>query len=173
MFDAPNSDTPSLEWCRWPFPFSPPWSYWEWPTEFLTRGGALSDTVTSGELSRGTYSTYVTTLLNAAVVASEEKLGIDTVVLDLRELVDAFDALVITSGRSDRQVRAIAQEVERLVDLALGVKPNHVEGLVGGEWVALDYGDAIVHVFDESARDYYDLEHLWSAAPALRPQPTR
>jgi ribosome-associated protein len=125
--------------------------------------------VTSGELSRGTYSTYVTTLLNATVVASEEKLGIDTVILDLRELIDAFDALVITSGRNDRQVRAIADEIERLVEVALDVKPNHVEGLAGAQWVALDYGDVIVHVFDESSRDYYDLEHLWNAAPALRP----
>jgi ribosome-associated protein len=125
--------------------------------------------VTSGELSRGTYSTYVTTLLNATVVASDEKLGIDTVILDLRELVDAFDALVITSGRNDRQVRAIADEIERLVEVALDVKPNHVEGLASARWVALDYGDVIVHVFDESSRDYYDLEHLWNAAPALRP----
>jgi ribosome-associated protein len=129
--------------------------------------------VTSGEISRGTYSTYVTTLLNAAVVATEEKLGLDTVILDLRELVDSFDALVVTSGRNDRQVRTIAQEIERLVDMALGVKPIHVEGLVAAEWVALDYGDVIVHVFDEAAREYYDLEHLWSAAPALRPQPAR
>jgi ribosome-associated protein len=129
--------------------------------------------VTSGEISRGTYSTYVTTLLNAAVVATEEKIGLDTVILDLRELVDSFDALVVTSGRNDRQVRAIAQEIERLVDMALGVKPIHVEGLVAAEWVALDYGDVIVHVFDEAAREYYDLEHLWSAAPALRPQPAR
>jgi ribosome-associated protein len=125
--------------------------------------------VTSGELSRGTYSTYVTTLLNATVVASEEKLGIDTVILDLRELVDAFDALVITSGRNDRQVRAIADEIERLVEVALDVKPNHVEGLASAQWVALDYGDVIVHVFDERSRDYYDLEHLWNAAPTLRP----
>jgi ribosome-associated protein len=129
--------------------------------------------VTSGELSRGTYSPYVTTLLNATVVATEEKLGLDTVILDLRELVDSFDALVVTSGRNDRQVRAIVQEIERLVDMALGVKPTHVEGLVAAEWVALDYGDVIVHVFDEAAREYYDLEHLWSAAPALRPQPAR
>ncbi|HTB08368.1 MAG TPA: ribosome silencing factor [Acidimicrobiales bacterium] len=111
----------------------------------------------------------MTTLLNATVVASEEKLGIDTVILDLRELVDAFDALVITSGRNDRQVRAIADEIERLVEVALHVKPNHVEGLSSAQWVALDYGDVIVHVFDESSRDYYDLEHLWNAAPALRP----
>lgn len=129
--------------------------------------------MTSGELSRGTYSPYVTTLLNATVVATEEKLGLDTVILDLRELVDSFDALVVTSGRNDRQVRAIVQEIERLVDMALGVKPTHVEGLVAAEWVALDYGDVIVHVFDEAAREYYDLEHLWSAAPALRPQPAR
>jgi ribosome-associated protein len=124
--------------------------------------------VTSGEISRGPYSAYVSTLVNAAVVAAEEKIGVDTVVLDLRELVDSFDALVVTSGRNDRQVRAIAEEIERLVELALNVKPIRVEGLLGGEWVAMDYGDVIVHIFDEATREYYDLEHLWSAAPALR-----
>jgi ribosome-associated protein len=129
--------------------------------------------VTSGELARGPYSSYVTTLVNAAILAAEEKIGVDTVVLDLRELVDSFDALIVTSGRNDRQVRALAEEIERLVDLALDVKPIHVEGLTQGEWVAIDYGDVIVHVFDETAREYYDLEHLWSAAPALRPVATR
>jgi ribosome-associated protein len=127
----------------------------------------------SGDLISGPYSTYVSTLINAAVVAAEEKIGVDTVVLDLRELVDSFDALVVTSGHNDRQVRAIAEEVERLVEVALNVKPIRVEGLVGAEWVAMDYGDVIVHIFDETAREYYDLEHLWSAAPALRPLPTR
>jgi ribosome-associated protein len=127
--------------------------------------------VTSGEISRGPYSSYVSTLVNAAVVAAEEKIGVDTVVLDLRDLVDSFDALVVTSGHNDRQVRAIAEEVERLVELALEVKPIRVEGLSDAEWVAMDYGDVIVHIFDDSAREYYDLEHLWSAAPALRPQP--
>jgi ribosome-associated protein len=100
--------------------------------------------------------------------AADEKLSLDTVVLDLRELVDSFDALVVASGRNDRQVRAIAEEIERLIDEALDVKPTHIEGWTAGEWIALDYGDVIVHVFDESARDYYDLEHLWSAAPAFR-----
>jgi ribosome-associated protein len=108
---------------------------------------------------------------NAAVVAAEDKLAEDTVVLDLRGLVDSFDALVIASGRNDRQVRAIAEEVERLVELALDVKPIRVEGWTAAEWIALDYGDVIVHVFDEAAREYYDLEHLWSAAPALRHEP--
>jgi ribosome-associated protein len=106
--------------------------------------------------------------VNAAVMAAEDKLGRDTVVLDLRELVDSFDALVVASGRNDRQVRAIAEEVERLVEIALDLKPVHVEGWSGAEWIALDYGDVIVHVFDEAAREYYDLEHLWNAAPAVR-----
>ena len=128
--------------------------------------------MTSGERARGPYSTYVTTLVNAALAAAEEKIGVDTVVLDLRELVDSFDALVVTSGRNDRQVRALAEEIEHLVDLALDVKPIHVEGLTQGEWVALDYGDVIVHVFNETAREYYDLEHLWNAAPVLRPLAT-
>jgi ribosome-associated protein len=110
----------------------------------------------------------VAALVNAAVVAAEDKLARDTVVLDLRELVDSFDALVVASGRNDRQVRAIAEEVERLVEIALDVKPLRVEGWTSAEWIALDYDDAIVHVFDEAAREYYDLEHLWSAAPASR-----
>jgi ribosome-associated protein len=125
--------------------------------------------VTSGETSRGPYSNFVAALINAAVMAAEDKLGRDTVVLDLRELVDSFDALVVASGRNDRQVRAIAEEVERLVEIAVKMKPIHVEGVAGAEWIALDYGDVIVHVFDEAAREYYDLEHLWSAAPAFRP----
>jgi len=125
--------------------------------------------VTSGETSRGPYSNFVAALINAAVMAAEDKLGRDTVVLDLRELVDSFDALVVASGRNDRQVRAIAEEVERLVEIAVKMKPIHVEGVAGAEWIALDYGDVIVHVFDEAARECYDLEHLWSAAPAFRP----
>ena len=98
--------------------------------------------------------------------------ALDTVVLDLRGLVDSFDALVLTSGRNDRQVRALAEEVERLVGLALDVEADPRRGTrAKREWVALDYGDVIVHVFDEAAREYYDLEHLWSAAPAFGPSP--
>jgi len=118
---------------------------------------------------RGPHTSFVAALVNAAVMGAEDKLARDTVVLDLRDLVDSFDVLVVASGRNDRQVRAIAEEIERLIELALDVKPNHVEGLAGAEWIALDYGDVIVHVFDEAAREYYDLEHLWNAAPAYRP----
>ena len=129
--------------------------------------------MTSGELARGPYSSYVSALVNAVAIAAEEKLGVETVILDLRELIDAFDAIVVTSGSNDRQVRALAQEIERCVELSLDVKPIRVEGFFEGEWGALDYGDVIVHVFEDAAREYYDLEHLWNAAPSLRPQPAR
>lgn len=112
-------------------------------------------------------------LSEAAAIAADDKLGLDTVVLDLREFVDSFDALVLTSGRNDRQVRAIAEEIEHLVEVATNQKPIRVEGWTEGQWIALDYGDVIVHVFDETTRNYYDLEHLWSAAPAHRPERTR
>ncbi len=126
--------------------------------------------MTSGEIERGPHSSYVARLIEAALAGADEKLGIDSVVLDLRSFVDSFDALVVTSGRNDRQVRSIAEEVERLVEQSLTMKPVHVEGSDSAQWIALDYGDVIVHVFDEETRDYYDLEHLWSAAPAHRPE---
>jgi ribosome-associated protein len=108
-------------------------------------------------------------LVDAAIEGADEKLSVDTVVLDLREFVDSFDVLVIASGRNDRQVRSIAEEIERRIHLALGIKPTRVEGWTTAQWVAIDYGDVIVHVFDEETREYYDLEHLWSAAPAYPP----
>ena len=107
--------------------------------------------------------------MDAAIEGADEKLSVDTVVLDLREFVDSFDALVIASGRNVRQVRSIAEEVERRIHVALGLKPTRVEGWATAQWVAIDYGDVIVHVFDDETREYYDLEHLWSAAPAYRP----
>ena len=72
------------------------------------------------------------------------------------------------SGRNDRQVRAIGEEIERVITLT-GRRPLRAEGWADGQWVALDYGDVIVHVFDAEQREYYDLEHLWNTAPAYRP----
>jgi ribosome-associated protein len=125
--------------------------------------------VTSGGTVRGPQDRYVSALVDAALDGADEKLSVDTVVLDLREFVDSFDALVIAAGRNDRQVRSIAEEIERRVYVATRVKPTRVEGWTSAQWIALDYGDVIVHVFDLETRDYYDLEHLWSAAPTFRP----
>ncbi len=114
------------------------------------------------------FAPYVEQLVDAILVGAEEKSAVDPVVLDLRRLVDSFDALVLASGGTDRQVRAIAEEVERMVVAMTGERPLRVEGFAEAQWVALDYGDVIVHVFDEASRDYYDLEHLWSAGTAYR-----
>lgn len=110
--------------------------------------------------------------MDATCVGAQEKSALDLVVLDLRELVNSFDVLVICAGRNDRQVRSIVEEIERVVARDLGEQPLRVEGLAEGQWVAMDFGDVIVHVFDEETRSYYDLEHLWNAAAVLRPQTT-
>jgi ribosome-associated protein len=96
----------------------------------------------------------------------------------MTELLGVVDLFIVTSGRSDRQVRTITEEVERLAHLECGRGPLRIEGLSDARWVLMDFGDVVVHVFDEETRAYYDLEHLWSAAPrrdvaALLPTPPR
>jgi ribosome-associated protein len=103
-----------------------------------------------------------------AAGAADEKLGNDTVVLAMGELLGVVDAFVITSGRNVRQVRTIVDEVERQVKEDGGPSPYRVEGLRDGSWVLMDYGDVVVHVFLQETRDFYDLEHLWAGAPRIR-----
>jgi ribosome-associated protein len=98
--------------------------------------------------------------------AASSKLGRDTVVLAVEELLGLTDAFVITSGSNARQVRTISDEVERQLKLAGAGGPLSVEGLDDARWVLLDYGDLVVHVFSEEARHFYDLEGLWADAPS-------
>lgn len=104
----------------------------------------------------------------AAAAAADEKLGQDTVVLDMEALLGVVDAFVITAGRNVRQVRTLVDEIERRVKEQHGRSPVRVEGLGDAGWVLMDYGDFVVHVFLDETRDYYDLEHLWSGAPRVR-----
>lgn len=90
-----------------------------------------------------------------------------TVVLDVRELLGITDAFVVTSGTNPRQIRTIAEEVEKRVRAAGGGSPARVEGRDDLRWVLLDYGDFVVHVFSQEARDHYALERLWADAPRL------
>jgi ribosome-associated protein len=86
--------------------------------------------------------------------------AIQVVILDVRNLTSYADVLIICSGRSNRQVTAIADFVQR--DLKKkGKKPINVEGKKEGHWVLMDYGDVIIHIFYESLRGFYDLEGLW------------
>jgi ribosome-associated protein len=82
------------------------------------------------------------------------------------------DYFIIASGSNDRQVRTIAEEVERRLAGDHGLKPFRREGEREGRWVLLDYVDFVVHVFLQEEREYYDLERLWSDAPAMRYEET-
>lgn len=102
-------------------------------------------------------------VVRAAELAIEKKAR-DVVVLDLTGLSSATDHFVLATGSSDIQIRAIAEHVEEELKKG-GVRPSHVEGRGGGQWVLLDYIDFVVHVFHSTSRGYYQLETLWGDAP--------
>ena len=87
-------------------------------------------------------------------------------VLDVRDLTSVADAFIICSGRSNRQVQAIAEHVRQELKKR-HLKPLSMEGLQEGHWVLIDYGDVIIHVFYEPVRSFYDLEGLWVDAKRI------
>lgn len=98
-----------------------------------------------------------------ALRAASDKKALDLALLDLRELASFTDFFLITSGTNVRQVQAIADAVvEKLKEQ--GTRAERVEGYNAAEWILLDYGDFIVHVFEDKARRFYDLERLWREA---------
>jgi ribosome-associated protein len=111
----------------------------------------------------------VTESVDLACVAARaafEKQAEDVLVLDVRDVIAITDYFVIASGASDRQVKAIAEDVERALK-ARGVKPVRREGDAGSRWVLLDFVDLVVHVFHQDERDFYRLERLWIDAPRV------
>ncbi|MEJ7712055.1 MAG: ribosome silencing factor [Pyrinomonadaceae bacterium] len=107
--------------------------------------------------------------LRIALDAASEKKAMATVVLDLREIANFTDFFVVTSGANVRQVQAISDEIEERLKRH-GTRPQRIEGYSAAEWILLDYGDFVVHVFESKARQFYDLERLWrDAAPVALP----
>jgi len=102
-----------------------------------------------------------------AAGAASSKKAIDPVVLAVGDVLAITDHFVIASGSNPRQVRTIAEEIERQITEAGGPKPLRTEGFDDLRWVLLDYGDFVVHVFLEEARHYYELERLWSDVPRV------
>jgi len=93
------------------------------------------------------------------------KKGFNVLVIDLRNLVSFTDYFVICSADSDTQVKAIADEVDKILSDD-GIKCWHKEGLKALSWVLLDYVDVVVHVFKKDSREFYNLEKLWGDAPS-------
>jgi ribosome-associated protein len=104
--------------------------------------------------------------LVAAAVA-DAKQGDRTVVLEMGSLLAVTEAFVVTAGRNHRHVQAIVEEIEAGGKRQVGRAPLRVEGLGDLQWVLMDYGDVVVHVFDAETRAVYDLERLWGDAPRV------
>lgn len=105
--------------------------------------------------------------IKTAIHAAGEKKALDITVLDLREIASFTDYFVILSGTNTRQVQAISDGVVDTLKKA-GSPAARVEGYNTAEWILLDYGDFVVHVFDDKARKFYDLERLWRESKRVR-----
>ena len=98
--------------------------------------------------------------------AAEEKQAKNIRVLDLREITAFADYFVVCTGTNSRQIQAISDEIHSRLK-KLDEHPASIEGYQNAEWLLMDYGDFLVHIFSEKAREYYDLERLWRDAKAV------
>ncbi len=112
---------------------------------------------------RSGHRTEVSPKLGWAIEAAQNKKAADVTLLDLRELGAFTDSFLLCTGFSGPQVQAISEAIEEQL-AGRGVRLAHREGYNTAEWVLLDYGDFIVHIFSERARRFYDLERLWRTA---------
>jgi ribosome-associated protein len=101
-----------------------------------------------------------------ALAAAADKKALETIILDLRGIASFTDYFLISSGTNTRQVQAIADAIVEQLK-AQGSRAARVEGYQTAEWILVDYGDFIVHVFEDKARRFYDLERLWRDAPRV------
>lgn len=108
-----------------------------------------------------------TRLLRTAALAADEKLGSDLVALDVSATLYITDAFLIISAENERQISSIVDAVEEALQKTHGRKPLRREGRGGGDWVLLDFGDIVVHVFSAEQREYYALERLWKDCPVI------
>ena len=112
-----------------------------------------------------TIETWIDPFVNAVL----SRKALNVTILDVRALTSVAEAFIICSGRSHRQVSAIADFTRRELKKQ-NIRPLSVEGLKEGHWVLLDYGYVIIHIFYEPVRDFYDLEGLWIDARRVKPE---
>ena len=133
----------------------------------MTAGTSPADFAGSARPSPTVDGAYARRWALAAAVAADERKGADTVVIDVGDVLVLTDLFVITHGNNARQVRSIAEGVEELVKEAGGPPPLRIEGADDRQWVLLDYGPFVVHVFDAERRSLYQLERLWGDCPVV------
>jgi len=118
--------------------------------------GSLQPTAVPRQTDASELDEPIVMALNAAA----EKKALNVVVMDLREIASFTDYFVLASGANERQVQAISDEVVETLKKA-GTPVMRTEGYKTAEWILLDYGDFVIHIFNEKARSFYDLERLW------------
>ena len=101
-------------------------------------------------------------LVAAVCKALADKRGKDIVALYVREKTDICDYFVLASGSNAPQIKAMGERVEELIERDLGLVPSRTEGVRDGRWAVIDYGDVIVHIFNDETRLFYHLERLWT-----------
>ena len=99
-----------------------------------------------------------------AIHCAAEKKAVDMIALDLRNIASFTEFFVIASGSNQRQVQAIADEISEQLKKQMQTRPVRIEGYNSAEWVLLDYGDFVFHIFNGEAREFYDLARLWRDA---------
>lgn len=99
-----------------------------------------------------------------AIDCANEKKAFDLTAIDLRDVASFTEFFVIASGANTRQVQAISDEITEKLKEKLNSRVVRIEGYTAGEWILLDFGDFIVHIFEQKAREFYDLERLWRDA---------
>jgi len=99
--------------------------------------------------------------------AMDQKKGSKITVLKVEDLSTLTDYFVVGTGSSRIQTQALADNIEDELSKGGGIRPNRIEGLQEGRWILMDYGQVIIHIFQEDERNFYNLERLWADAPAL------
>jgi len=98
--------------------------------------------------------------------AALEKKALDPVLIEMKGLSSVTDYFLLCTGKSDRQVQAIARSIEETLEKK-GIRPLGQEGWTQGKWILMDYNDVVVHIFQEPVRKFYDIEGIWMDAPRI------
>jgi ribosome-associated protein len=106
-------------------------------------------------------------LATHAARAAAEKLGVETLVIDVGDVIGITDFFVITSCNNQRHMQSIREEIEMKISKEEDLKPIRVEGKESEQWMLIDYGIFVVHIFDRESRSFYNLERLWLDQPTL------
>lgn len=102
-----------------------------------------------------------------AAQAADDKQGTDIIVLNVGEVLAITELFVVVSANNSPQVRTIASEISARIREQLGQSPLHSEGIAEQQWILLDYGDVVIHIFAEQTRQFYEIERLYTDVPVL------